>query len=148
MCAAAAYIDGAAKRQMVEWQSRSWWDRWTEEWEASRILCEWGLGEGVARARCPGPVLAGGYSIGPYILWVYHTFYGWCVWRLINTPGCLLRGQEQGNGDRGTFPWPGEASQAPHSPVRTSHSHPYVWLEYGVKVEHIARMLVKPAISM
>ena len=32
--------------------------------------------------------------------------------------------------------------------VRTSYSHPYVWLEYGVNVEHMVRMLVKPAISM
>ena len=39
-----------------------------------------------------------GFAIHP------HTFYGWCVWRLINTPGCLLREQEQGNGDGGAFP--------------------------------------------
>ena len=50
--------------------------------------------------------------------------------------------------DRGTPPWPGDASQAPRRPVRTSHSHPYVWVEYGVNVEHVGRMLVKHAISM
>ena len=99
----------------------------------NRDLLSWA--STAAPACLPGRA-AGGYSIAPYILWVYHTFYGWCVWRLINTPGCLLREQEQGNGDRGTSPWPGDASQAPRSPVRTSHSHPYVWLEYGVNVEH------------
>ena len=40
-----------------------------------------------------------------------HTFYGFTILFMggvfggnINPPGCLLRGQEQGNGDRGTFP--------------------------------------------
>ena len=52
------------------------------------------------------------------------------------------------NGDRGTFPWPGEASQAPRRPVQTSHSHPDVWLEDGVNVEHVGRQLVKSVTSM
>ena len=56
--AASTYIDGAVKRQVVEWQSRSWGDRWAEEWEASRILREWGLGEEVACAECSSSVPA------------------------------------------------------------------------------------------
>ena len=42
-----------------------------------------------------------------------------------------------------------EASQqAPRRPVQTSHSHPDVWLEDGVNVEHVGRQLVKSVTSM
>ena len=44
----------------------------------------------------------------------------------------------------------GEDCQVPNSPrpLRTSHSQPDVWLEYGVNVEHMGRLLVKSATSM
>ena len=43
-------VAAAVAQQEAEWHSRVWAEQWSLEWQASRMLHEWGLGEQYYRA--------------------------------------------------------------------------------------------------